>query len=50
MKRGKHAEDLIEILATAIEAGTAPWEKPWSCETESPTNLATGKVYTGRTS
>ena len=48
MKTKKHAEDLIEILATAIEAGTAPWQRPWACDAEPPTNLATGRVYTGR--
>ena len=24
----KHADDLIEMLATAIEAQSAPWQKP----------------------
>ncbi len=44
----KHADDLIEMLATAIEAQSAPWQKPWKCDARLPTNLITGKVYTGR--
>ena len=44
----KHADDLIEMLATAIEAQSAPWQKPCKCDARLPTNLITGKVYTGR--
>ena len=44
----KHADDLIEMLATAIEAGTAPWQKPWRCDAKLPENLVTGRTYTGR--
>ena len=44
----KHADDLIEMLTTAIEAQSAPWQKPWKCDARLPTNLITGKVYTGR--
>ena len=44
----KHADDLIEILAKAIEAQSAPWQKPWKCDARLPTNLITGKVYTRR--
>ena len=44
----KHADDLIEMLATAIEAGIAPWQKPWRCDAKLPENLVTGRTYTGR--
>ena len=44
----KHEDDLIEMLATAIEAQSAPWQKPWKCDARLPTNLITGKVYTRR--
>ena len=41
----KHADDLIEVLAKAIEAQSAPWQKPWKYDARLPTNLITGKVY-----
>ena len=44
----KHADDLIEMLATAIEAGAAPWQKPWKFDAKLPANLMTGRTYTGR--
>ena len=44
----KHADDLIDMPATAIEAQSAPWQKPWKCDARLPANLITGKVYTGR--
>ena len=44
----KHADDLIEMLAKAIEARSAPWQKAWKCDARLPTNLITGKVYTRR--
>ena len=44
----KQADDLIEMLASAIEGGSAPWHKPWRCHDRLPTNLITGKVYGGR--
>ena len=44
----KHADDLIDMLATAIEAQSAPWQKPWKCDARLPANLITSKVYTGR--
>ena len=49
MKQPKqHADDLIEMLAKAIEAQSAPWQKPWKCDARLPTNLITGKVYARR--
>ena len=47
-KPKKHADNLIEMLATAIEAQSAPWQKPWKCDARLPTNLVTGKIYTRR--
>ena len=44
----KHADDILDTLVTAIEAGVAPWEKPWKCEMKPPTNLVTGNAYSRR--
>ena len=47
-QRSKHADDIIDTVITAIEAGAAPWEKPWKCKTRLPANLVTGNTYRGR--
>ena len=43
-----HADDLIETLVEGIEAQSAPWQTPWKCDGRLPTNLVTGKTYSGR--
>ena len=47
-QRSRHADDIIDTLVAAIEAGAAPWEKPWKCDTRLPANLVTGATYNGR--
>ena len=47
-QRSKHADDITDSVVTAIEAGIAPWEKPWKCEMKLPANLVTGSTYRGR--
>ncbi|TOO17326.1 hypothetical protein CGH46_04850, partial [Vibrio parahaemolyticus] len=27
-----HAQNIADLLITQIEAGTAPWQKPWDAE------------------
>ena len=45
----KVMEEIVQGVIDAIEAGTAPWQRPWdtrgvACD---PTNLATGREYKG---
>lgn len=39
--------EIINRVIEQMEAGTAPWQKPWNGRSNAPTNLATGKEYTG---
>ncbi len=40
-------EAYIQLVLKHMEAGTAPWHRPWSTPTP-PSNLATRKAYRGR--
>jgi len=45
-KRDIHQEVTDKILA-ALEAGTAPWVKPWNASAGFPVNASTNKAYNG---
>jgi len=49
MKNEALMNDIVNKVIEAIQAGTAPWQKPWEDRgaTEWPTNLQTGKPYRG---
>ena len=39
---------IVDTVIAAMEAGTAPWQKPWEDRgADRPMNLATGKAYNG---
>lgn len=38
---------ITDQIITLLEAGTAPWRKPWNAETGMPRSLTTGKTYRG---
>ena len=43
-----YAKQVSSEIIEQIKHGTAPWQKPWKPgEQHSPSNLATGKAYTG---
>ena len=43
-----YAKQVSSEIIEQIKKGTAPWQKPWKPgEQHSPSNLATGKAYTG---
>ncbi len=43
-----HAQDIADLLITQIEAGTAPWQKPWNAERSvRPHNALTQAPYKG---
>ena len=43
-----YAKQVSGEIIEQIKKGTAPWQKPWKPgEQSSPSNLATGKAYTG---
>ena len=44
----EYAKQVSSEIIEQIKKGTAPWQKPWKPgEQSSPSNLATGKAYTG---
>ena len=44
----EYAKQVSSEIIEQIKHGTAPWQKPWKPgEQSSPSNLATGKAYTG---
>jgi len=46
--RDKYAERMAQEFIGAMEAGTAPWQKPWKAgEASFPFNAITGRPYTG---
>jgi antirestriction protein ArdC len=49
--RHDHYQDLTDKILEALEAGTAPWRKPWNAEacggSTAPVNAATGHRYRG---
>ena len=50
MKNQDVYQMVTDRLIEALEAGTAPWRKPWNgegCPAGWPTNLSTGKTYQG---
>ncbi len=43
-----HAQNIADLLITQIEAGTAPWQKPWDAEKSvRPHNALTQNAYKG---
>ena len=43
-----YAKQVSSEIIEQIKKGTAPWQKPWKPgEQHSPSNIATGKAYTG---
>lgn len=46
-KAAKAYDHLADRVIAALEAGTAPWRRPWSSFAVLPTNLKTGHRYTG---
>ncbi|EHK2924600.1 DUF1738 domain-containing protein [Vibrio parahaemolyticus] len=43
-----HAQNIADLLITQIEAGTAPWQKPWDAEKSvRPHNTLTQNAYKG---
>jgi len=38
---------IADAIIAALEAGTAPWRKPWAGGGVMPTSVATGKMYEG---
>tara|TARA_R110002074_G_scaffold97536_1_gene211754 strand:+ start:414 stop:1250 length:837 start_codon:yes stop_codon:yes gene_type:complete len=40
-------QNIVDQIIASIEAGTAPWQKPWTERGVRATNLATGKQYEG---
>ena len=48
MKKDAYTWRFAETILTAIRAGTAPWQKPWTPEALQPaTNFSTGHRYRG---
>jgi antirestriction protein ArdC len=50
-QRRDHYQELTDKIIAALEAGTAPWRKPWSPDacggSSAPVNAATGHRYRG---
>ena len=46
MARDIHQE-VTDTIVAALEAGTAPWVKPWNAEHGMPCNASTGRHYNG---
>ena len=50
-KRRDHYQELTDRILAALEAGTAPWRRPWNPEacggSTAPVNAATGHRYRG---
>ena len=50
-QRRDHYQDLTDKVIAALEAGTAPWRKPWNSDacggSTAPVNAATGHRYRG---
>lgn len=40
-------QQVTDQVIAMLEAGTAPWHKPWKTETSLPRSLSTGKPYRG---
>jgi antirestriction protein ArdC/DNA polymerase III epsilon subunit-like protein len=40
-------QKIADAIISALEAGTAPWRKPWTGGGFIPTSVATGKMYEG---
>ena len=40
-------QEITDRIVAAIEAGTAPWVRPWSVSDQRPKNAATGRLYRG---
>jgi len=40
-------EIVTNQILSFLENGVIPWRKPWSCKTELPRNLVSGKAYRG---
>lgn len=52
MKRNDYDREVADRMIAALEAGTAPWQRPWKAGTPSPSgglpfNPTTGKAYRG---
>ena len=48
MQTAEYHEQVADRIIEAIEAGTAPWMKPWTPgETPRPVNFTTGRAYRG---
>lgn len=45
--RGTTYDIVTERIIEMLEAGTAPWHKPWNAEMGLPRSLSTGKPYRG---
>ena len=51
-KRNEYDREVADRMIAALEAGTAPWQRPWKAGTPSPSgglpfNPTTGKAYRG---
>lgn len=50
-QRRDHYQELTDKIIAALEAGTAPWRRPWDCNAgagaTAPVNAATGHRYRG---
>ena len=50
-QRRDHYQELTDKIIAALEAGTAPWRRPWDCSAgggaTTPMNAATGHRYRG---
>ena len=42
-----HCAEIAQLIIDQLEKGCAPWQKAWDNVTVLPTNLQTGKEYTG---